>query len=134
MQEDLEEKLPNAVFTGYLHGKDLSKMYASCDIFVFPSTTETFGNVILEAHASGLPVITVDKGGVADLVSNNEDGFICKANQPREMAEKVQLLISDDKKRQEFSRTGRKNVKNYSWDAINCRLLQLYTDLIDLKG
>ena len=65
----LEKSLPEAVFTGYLSGKDLATAYASADIFVFPSTTDTFGNVILEAHASGLPVVVSDSGGPKELVA-----------------------------------------------------------------
>ncbi|OGO80582.1 MAG: glycosyl transferase family 1, partial [Clostridiales bacterium GWC2_40_7] len=64
----------NVVFPGYLRGKELAAMYASCDAFVFPSSTETFGNVILEAMASGLPVITVDSGGVKDSMLHNYNG------------------------------------------------------------
>ena len=61
--ETLAELLPDAIFTGYLKGKELAKAYASADIFVFPSTTDTFGNVIIEAQASGVPVIVSDSGG-----------------------------------------------------------------------
>ena len=59
----LPKQLPEAFFTGYLTGKELATAYASADIFVFPSTTDTFGNVIIEAQASGLPVIVSDSGG-----------------------------------------------------------------------
>src|SRR5439155_3460569 len=55
--------LPDAVFLGYLTGESLASAYASADIFVFPSTTDTFGNVVIEAQASGLPVIVSDLGG-----------------------------------------------------------------------
>ncbi|MGA7877143.1 MAG: glycosyltransferase [Desulfoferrobacter sp.] len=61
MQEEL--KGTPTVFTGYLQGEDLAAIYASSDLFVFPSTTDTFGNVVLEAQASGLPVIVTDCGG-----------------------------------------------------------------------
>lgn len=68
MRLELEQNLPDAVFTGILSGKKLAEMFASADIFTFPSTTETFGNVILEAASSGLPVVGVNKGGVQDII------------------------------------------------------------------
>ena len=76
----LRETLPDAVFTGYLAGEALATAYASADIFVFPSTTDTFGNVILEAQACGLPVIVSDVGGPRELVENGVNGFVTKAH------------------------------------------------------
>ena len=66
---EMKRLLPDALFTGYLRGEELADAYASADFFVFPSTTDTFGNVVLEAQASGLPVIVSDVGGPRDLVS-----------------------------------------------------------------
>ena len=66
----LAEALPDAIFTGYLKGKDLATAYASADVFAFPSTTDTFGNVIIEAQASGIPVIVSDAGGPKELVDD----------------------------------------------------------------
>jgi len=131
MKSDLQQQLPDAIFTGYLHGKELSEMYASCDLFVFPSTTETFGNVILEALASGLPVVTVDKGGVADLVDNDLDGYVCKANHPGLLAEKIIAVLSDEARKSKFSDYGREYAAGYSWEAINTRLLNLYQQLVN---
>ncbi len=68
--EALAATLPDAVFLGYLTGEPLATAYASADIFVFPSTTDTFGNVIIEAQASGLPVIVSDLGGPKELVED----------------------------------------------------------------
>lgn len=134
MRPELEEKLPDAVFTGYLHGNELSVMYASADLFVFPSTTETFGNVILESLASGVPVITVDKGGVSDLVEHGRTGFICNANKPTELAERVSFLMKHPDQRASLGKSGREYVKTYSWEAINSGLLQRYQELIVSKS
>ncbi len=75
--------LPDAVFTGYLTGEPLATAYASADIFVFPSTTDTFGNVIIEAQASGLPVIVSDLGGPKELVEDVVNGIVTKAHDDR---------------------------------------------------
>jgi glycosyltransferase involved in cell wall biosynthesis len=66
-------------FTGYLSGQQLAAAYAACDLFVFPSATDTFGNVVLEAQASGLPVIVSDQGGPCELMLHEETGLVVQA-------------------------------------------------------
>src|SRR5947207_4129828 len=75
-KDALAAALPDAVFLGYLKGEPLAKAYASADVFVFPSTTDTFGNVVLEAQASGLPAVVSDQGGPRELVRDGETGLI----------------------------------------------------------
>jgi glycosyltransferase involved in cell wall biosynthesis len=67
------------LFTGYLEGEGLAAVFASCDLFVFPSTTDTFGNVVLEAQASGIPVIVSDSGGPHENVVPGETGFVTRS-------------------------------------------------------
>jgi glycosyltransferase involved in cell wall biosynthesis len=71
---ELKKKVPQGIFTGVLHGEELSKAYASADLFVFPSTTDTYGNVVVEALASGLPVIVSNQGGPGELLRDADDG------------------------------------------------------------
>ena len=78
--EALSETLPDAIFTGSLMGKELATAYASADVFAFPSTTDTFGNVIIEAQASGVPVIVSDSGGPKELVEDRGNGLITKSH------------------------------------------------------
>ena len=75
---ELKKRLKKGVFTGVLRGKELSVAYASADLFVFPSTTDTYGNVVVEALASGLPVIVSDQGGPGELVHDERDGKILR--------------------------------------------------------
>jgi glycosyltransferase involved in cell wall biosynthesis len=75
-RESLQQRFPEVVWRGWRHGEDLSTHFASADCFVFPSRTETFGNVILEAMASGLPVASVPAPGPVDLIENNVNGTI----------------------------------------------------------
>ena len=79
-RRSLRRSLPEAVFTGYLTGNELATAYASADIFVFPSTTDTFGNVILEAQACGVPVIVSDSGGPKELVEDRTNGLITRSH------------------------------------------------------
>ncbi len=73
---ELQKQFPDVIWRGYQHGEDLAQHYASADCFVFPSRTETFGNVILEAMASGLPVAAVPSPGPSDLIKNGENGAV----------------------------------------------------------
>jgi glycosyltransferase involved in cell wall biosynthesis len=82
-------------FTGYLAGDLLQRGYASADLFVFPSATDTFGNVVLEAQASGLPVIVSDEGGPRELMIDGETGIIFKAGSKSALVNSIKLMISD---------------------------------------
>jgi len=73
---ELRKRLPKGIFTGALHGPELSRAYASADLFVFPSTTDTYGNVVIEALASGLPVLVSDQGGPRELLRDPDDGVV----------------------------------------------------------
>ena len=93
---ELEALLPQAIFTGILSGRELGIAYASADLFVFPSTTDTYGNVVVEAMAAGLPVAVSDAGGPRELVKNSQMGRIFPARNAQawvaglaEMLEKV---------------------------------------------
>ena len=111
----LAEALPDAGFLGYLTGEELATIYASADIFVFPSTTDTFGNVVIEAQASGLPVIVSDLGGPKELIEHGVDGLITKALDATKFAEAIRCLAENPERRQEMSRNARNRVINRSW-------------------
>ncbi len=134
MKAELEERLPsNTVFTGFVSGRDLSRLYASCDIFVFPSSFETFGNVVLEAFASGLPVIGVNEGAVRELIDHEKDGLIAKAHDSESFSSAVESLIENDLLRYQYGFKARKKALNYSWDAVFEILLDYYKDLVNRK-
>lgn len=111
----LAEKLPEACFTGYLTGEALASAYASADIFVFPSTTDTFGNVIIEAQAAGLPVIVSDAGGPAELVRDGETGLITKARDASDFARAIRRLVEDELLRAKMGAAARVSVQDRSW-------------------
>jgi glycosyltransferase involved in cell wall biosynthesis len=113
--EALTEALPDAVFLGYLKGEKLAKAYASADVFVFPSTTDTFGNVILEAQASGLPVIVSDLGGPKELVEDGKTGFVTKAHDADDFARAIEQMSGDPKLRARMGHEARQQVVNRSW-------------------
>jgi glycosyltransferase involved in cell wall biosynthesis len=113
--EALADALPDAVFLGYLTGEKLARAYASADVFVFPSTTDTFGNVILEAQASGLPVIVSDLGGPKELVDDGRTGIVTKAHDVEDFARAIERVCGDPKLRAQMGQQARQQVVNRSW-------------------
>jgi glycosyltransferase involved in cell wall biosynthesis len=111
----LHEAMPEAIFTGYLRGKELAAAYASADVFVFPSTTDTFGNVVIEAQASGVPVIVSDTGGPKELVEENVNGVVTKSHDVEDLARAIRDLVNDKRKRHQMSRQARQAVIDRSW-------------------
>ena len=110
---ELKKKLPHGIFTGSLHGEDLSRAYASADLFVFPSTTDTYGNVVIEALASGLPVLVSDQGGPKELLRNPNDGLVLAGGEAQwEAAIRKWIgstsMPNDAKSRRERTVAGRK--------------------------
>jgi len=84
-----------ATFLGFLTQGELAHVYAASDLFVFPSATDTFGNVVLEAQAAGLPVIVTDKGGPNELMQHGNTGFVVPANDGRALLAALQCLLTD---------------------------------------
>lgn len=115
--EAFAKSLPEAFFTGYLTGNELATAYASADIFVFPSTTDTFGNVILEAQACGLPVVVSDSGGPKELVENKANGLITKSHDVEDFARAIRALVTDSALRERMGKSARNSVIDLSWPS-----------------
>ncbi|HEX2092120.1 MAG TPA: glycosyltransferase family 1 protein [Longimicrobiaceae bacterium] len=130
MREELEAALPEAHFAGHQTGEALARWYASADVFVFPSTTETFGNVVLEALASGLPAVVVDRGGPPDQIEPGENGWIARANNPADLADRVEQLLRDPGLRERMGRRAAEGARERDWSAINGRLLGSYAEVV----
>ena len=96
----LERNLPHADFTGELHGELLARAYANMDLFVFPSETDTYGNVVSEAMASGTPAIVSSKGGPKYQIQNGVTGFIAAGN--RDFCAKVKWLMTNPEQHWRF--------------------------------
>ena len=111
----MKELLPEGIYTGSLHGEELATAFASADFFAFPSTTDTFGNVVIEAQASGLPVIVSDVGGPKDLVEEGVDGRITKGLDLDELTSVLKLLAGDAGLRDRMGRAARSRVEGRDW-------------------
>jgi glycosyltransferase involved in cell wall biosynthesis len=117
-------------FTGYLQGEALADVYASADLFLFPSTTETFGQVVQEAMASGLPVVGCDAEGVCDLIQHGVTGLLTRPKDAADFAAATRLLLDDPGRRAEMSRAARAWAETRSWAEVMDNLLALYEEII----
>ncbi len=116
------------VFTGYLDGEDLSEAYAGADLFVFPSTTDTFGNVVLEAQASGIPVIVTDKGGPSENMIDQKTGFIVPADDPGAFVEKINSLLLDPEQLRRMKENARQYMESRSFEAAFNTMWEMYRE------
>ena len=113
-----EKRMPKAVFVGKQEHVALAILYASADIFLFPSISETYGNVVLEAMASGLPCIVANGGGSADFIEQGVNGFKCSPQDPDDYLLKMQTLLADSSLRRQFADRGLAQSKNCSWEQL----------------
>ena len=111
----LRERLPRAEFTGVLKGEPLAEAYARMDLFVFPSHTDTFGNVILEALASGVPAIVTPDGGPASIVRDGETGRIVS---DEEFAAAIAGVLTDPARHAQMRLAARSYALTMSWDSV----------------
>ncbi|KIL38915.1 glycosyl transferase [Gordoniibacillus kamchatkensis] len=120
----------NISFLGYVEGKALADLYAASDVFLFPSEHETFGNVVLEAMASGTPVVGARAGGVKDIVQHGTTGFLCEPGDIAAYVEAVCLLYEQPELRRAMALSGREYSLRQSWDAIFARLYASYEEVL----
>lgn len=118
------------VFTGYLRGADLAAAYASADIFVLTSANETFGNVVLEAMASGLPVVVPHTGGQMDYVRDGINGLVYHAKDGASLIAQVSRLIEDPTLARSLGMAGRAYAKTQRWEDVLDRLLADWATLV----
>jgi glycosyltransferase involved in cell wall biosynthesis len=109
---------PDVIFTGFLEGETLAAAYASADVFVFPSTTDTFGNVVLEAQASGLPVIVSNRGGPPEIVSDGESGMIFDAAEPGSLKRVMRRLLTHAELRDRLAAGALENANQSGWQQV----------------
>jgi glycosyltransferase involved in cell wall biosynthesis len=117
--EEMRQELAGTpcTFTGYLQGEELAAAYASCDLFLVPSTTDTFGNVVLEAQASGLPVIVTDAGGPQENLIPGETGLVVPGDDEESLLEAVRGLLARPEKLQVMGSMARRYMEERSFDS-----------------
>ncbi|MDQ6420367.1 glycosyltransferase family 1 protein [Paenibacillus sp. LHD-117] len=116
-----------AVFVGFAELPELQRWYAAADVLLFPSPTETFGNVVLESMACGTPVIGANAGGVRDTVRHGETGLLCEPGSAESFASALSILQGNMELRERMGRNAHAYSLTQSWDGIFGRLLGEYT-------
>jgi glycosyltransferase involved in cell wall biosynthesis len=111
---------PAIVFCGFVQGKALSRAYASSDVFVFPSTTDTYGNSVLEAQASGLPAIVSDEGGPRDIIAPDDSGLICPGHDVEAWRRAMLRLVFDREQRLRMAAAARARAATRDWTTAFC--------------
>ncbi|KLE33871.1 glycosyltransferase family 4 protein [Aurantiacibacter luteus] len=128
------ERCPEAAFVGFQSGADLARAVASMDLLLNPSVTETFGNVTLEAMASGLPVVAARATGSTSLVSDGITGRLIAPGDAGAFADAVAAYIRDPALREAHGRAGELRSRDFAWDAINKVVADTYLRLIEERG
>jgi glycosyltransferase involved in cell wall biosynthesis len=131
LQEMQNQSPSNVTYTGYLNGNTLAEIYASSDLFVFPSSTETFGNVVLEAFASGLPVVGAGAGGVQEIIQDGITGRLCTPRNASDFIQAIVQLMDQPSTMKVYSENARQYALSQSWDSIFDKLLDSYRQLMD---
>ena len=125
----LGASLPNAVFAGHLVREALATAYASSDVFLFPSETETFGNVTLEAMASGLPAVVADATGSNALVEDGVTGFLARPRDSGEFLDRVARLIENPELRSRMGSAARTAAERYEWSRVLGQIEAYYEEI-----
>jgi phosphatidylinositol alpha 1,6-mannosyltransferase len=129
VREELAALMPRAVFLGQLGGTALAAAYASSDLFVFPSTTETFGNVTLEAMASGVPPVCAREGGAYGFVKSGATGLLAEPRDGADLAAKIAFMLDRPEERKKMGKAALSFASEQSWERIFDRLFAGYVDL-----
>ncbi|MCS6781854.1 MAG: glycosyltransferase family 1 protein [Gloeomargarita sp. SKYBB_i_bin120] len=116
----------NTHFIGYLEGEALAQAFASADVFVFPSCTETLGLVLLEAMAAGCPVVAARRGGITDIVQDGVNGYLYEPEQEQGLIEAVQRVLASPEQRQALQHAARQEAERWGWDQATAQLRQYY--------
>lgn len=130
-RQRLEDRLPRATFTGFLAGDELSRAYASADVFVFPSPNDTFGIAVLEAMSSGVPVVVTDRMGPQELVKDGLTGLVTRG--PREFRDGLDRLIRDAALRRQIGKSARESALQRSWQTVFDGLVEDYRSVASAR-
>jgi len=130
---EFEQMMPGAHFLGYQSGVTLAESFASADIFVFPSTTETFGLVTLEAMASGLTPVAAKMGGATEIIEEGTSGLFAQPLDGADLAQKVEWLLDHPNYRRTMGEQAHRRAQEYHWESILSRLFTTYEDVIQQK-
>jgi glycosyltransferase involved in cell wall biosynthesis len=131
LMAELQNKYPDIIFAGFKTGEELAKHYASADMFIFASQTETFGNVTLEAMASGLSVVAFDHAAASELIISGENGMLASQNTDIHFEMAVQAILNNPFLMAETKINAVETARNFSWESIVERTESVFFDVIN---
>ena len=129
MRDELEAQLPDAVFTGVLDRDGVAEACASSDVFLFPSRTDTAGNVVLEAQACGLPVLVTNAGGPQENLVDGESGHVLRDMDPTSWAATLAPLLRRPARRHQMATAARAYAESRTWTNALAPLFDAYRDV-----
>lgn len=134
LEAELRERaVPGVHVAGLLTGRELSEAYASADLFVFPSSTETFGNSLLEAMASGLPALSVRAGGVLEFAEHNVNAWLAPAGDTPALTGALARLMADPELRARLARGALVSAESRGWERIYDQLIEDYRGVVETR-
>ena len=114
----MKNKMPNAYLLGKVNHENLSKLYATADVFLFPSISETYGNVVVEAMASGCTCVIARGGGSQSLVDHEKTGFLCEPNNEVEYLDRIDQIMANPILKEEMKANGLEYTSRLDWDKL----------------
>jgi glycosyltransferase involved in cell wall biosynthesis len=129
-RQRLEQQHPEHIFAGMRHSEDLAAHYASADLFLFPSMTETYGNVTLEALASGLPVVAYRMAAAAELIRHGDNGMLAEPGASDQFIRAALDLVTRPRARERIAAAAPRSIAEHDWERIHDRLLAALREAI----
>jgi len=135
VRQELERQFEGSptVFTGYMRGEMLASAFASADLFVFPSQTETLGLVLLESMASGCPVVACNAGGIPDAIQDGVTGFLFEPRDPDGLVNTVRRALAKPSELEDVRVQARQDVEQHSWEGATEKLRVLYAEAVESR-
>lgn len=133
LKEQFKQRYPEIIFPGMLSQSNLANYYASSDLFVFPSQTETFGNVTLEALASGIPVLAFDCAAARDWVQTDVNGWLVPESQPENFVAKAIEIFNSETLLDDVTNSTRQQIVHLDWDQIAEQVESVFWDAIRIR-
>ena len=133
LKEQFQKRYPEIIFPGMLSQSNLAAYYASSDLFIFPSQTETFGNVTLEALASGIPVLAFDCAAARDWVQTGINGWLVAENNPEGFAAQAVTIFNSKDLLDQITKSTRQQVVHLDWDQIAEQVESVFWDAIRIR-
>ncbi|OGC41449.1 hypothetical protein A2Y85_05855 [candidate division WOR-3 bacterium RBG_13_43_14] len=125
----------NIIIKDNIANQLLPRLYASCDIFCSPATgAESFGIVLLEAMASGKPIVATDISGYRQVMTQGKEGYFCLPGNYKSLAERIIAMLSDRERQKEMGANGRKKALNFDWDIISNKVIEYYQNIMSKRN